>query len=81
MPHIKIDRIHSFAIAREIGERLRPMLNENDELPVTLEKQMHRLRETEQSPSIIPSGEEHFPDESDDKLRTNQRRSWFGRRE
>ncbi|WP_271618204.1 hypothetical protein [Bradyrhizobium sp. CCBAU 51745] len=45
-----IDRSHSFAIVREIGERLRALLKEEPELPPNLEKQMRRLRELDESP-------------------------------
>jgi hypothetical protein len=54
---IDIDRSHSFAILREIGERLRASLREQPELSASLRKQIDRLRELEYraSPSIIPS--------------------------
>lgn len=40
MRNIDIDRSQSFAIVREIGERLRALLQEKPELPPSLEKQM-----------------------------------------
>lgn len=49
MRTIDIDRSHSFAIVREIGERLRALLQEKPELPPNLEKQMRRLRELDES--------------------------------
>jgi len=50
MRDIDIDRSHSFAIVREIGERLRALLKSEPELPPNLEKQMRRLRELDESP-------------------------------
>ncbi|MHC4054122.1 hypothetical protein [Bradyrhizobium sp. 25ACV] len=50
MRNIDIDRSQSFAIVREIGERLRALLKEEAELPPNLERQMRRLRELDESP-------------------------------
>ena len=57
---IDIDRGHSFAIVREIGEKLRASLKEQPELSANLRTQIDRLRELEYraSPSIIPSAAE-----------------------
>jgi hypothetical protein len=53
-----IDRRHSRAIVREIGERLRVLMEEEPELPSSLRRQVDRLRELEEkSPSIIPTAE------------------------
>lgn len=55
---IDIDRKHSRAILREIGERLHAFLKEEPELPGSLRAQIDRLRTMEeQSPSIVPSAE------------------------
>jgi hypothetical protein len=54
---IEIDPKHSRAIVEEIGERLRAFLNEEPELPESLRTQIDRLRELEESPSIIPAAE------------------------
>ena len=52
---IDIDHVHSRAIVREIGERLRSSLNPEPELPASFQMQIDRLRELEeQSPSIVP---------------------------
>jgi len=51
---IDIDYIHSRAIVREVGERLRGSLKPVPELPARLKMQFDRLRELEeQSPSIV----------------------------
>jgi len=51
---IDIDYIHSRAIVREVGERLRGSLKPEPELPARLKMQFDRLRELEeQSPSIV----------------------------
>jgi hypothetical protein len=51
---IDIDSKHSRAIAQEIGERLRALLQEEPDSPENLRTQINRLRELEeQSPSII----------------------------
>jgi len=56
--HIDIDYVHSRAIVREIGERLRASLKPEPELPANLRMQIDRLRELEeQSPSIVPDAE------------------------
>jgi hypothetical protein len=52
-----IDHTHSRAIVREIGERMRASLKPEPELPARFKKQIDRLRELEQSPSIIPAAE------------------------
>ena len=55
---IDIDPVHSWAICREIGERLRQHLRPELELPSNMRKQVERLREPEgQSPSIVPDME------------------------
>ena len=54
---IDIDPKHSRAIVQEIGERLRAFLKEDPELPGSLRTRIERLREDEQSPSIIPAAE------------------------
>ena len=52
---IDIDRTHSYAIVREIGERLRAHLREEPEVPEIFRKKIDRLRELEEwSPSIVP---------------------------
>jgi len=51
---IDIDCVHSRAIVREIGERLRTSLRPEPELPASLKMQINRLRELEeQSPPIV----------------------------
>ena len=56
--HIDIDYVHSRAIVREIGEKLRASLKPAPELPANLRMQIDRLRELEeQSPSIVPDAE------------------------
>jgi hypothetical protein len=55
---IDIDYVHSRAIVREIGERLRAALKPEPDLPARLKMQIDRLRELEeQSPSIVPGAE------------------------
>jgi len=54
---IDIDSKHSRAIIQEIGQRLRAVLKEEPECPGSLRTQIDRLRELEQSPSIIPAAE------------------------
>jgi len=44
---VDIDRTHSFAIVREIGERLNADLKDEPEVPVILRRQINRLRELE----------------------------------
>jgi hypothetical protein len=52
---IDIDYVHSRAILREVGEKLRASLKPEPELPARLTMQIDRLRELEeQSPSIVP---------------------------
>jgi hypothetical protein len=49
-----IDFVHSRAIVREVGERLRASLKPEPELPARLKMQIDRLRKLEeQSPSIV----------------------------
>jgi hypothetical protein len=56
--HIDIDYVHSRAIVREIGEKLRASLEPEPELPANVRMQIDRLRELEeQSPSIVPDAE------------------------
>ncbi len=66
---IDIDRVHSRAIIREIGERLRTSLRKERELPASLTTRIDRLRELEgqDSPSIVPD-------------RGEQQRSFRGKR-
>lgn len=53
--NIDIDRVHSRAIIREIGERLHSYLRPEPKLPARLKSRIARLRELEQhSPSIVP---------------------------
>ncbi|WGR95734.1 hypothetical protein MTX26_08365 [Bradyrhizobium sp. ISRA443] len=55
---IDINYVHSRAIVREIGERLRASLKPETELSPRLRMQISRLRELEErSPSIIPAAE------------------------
>ncbi|RXH40946.1 hypothetical protein [Bradyrhizobium zhanjiangense] len=63
MRNINIDQTHSRAIAREIGERLRGLLREETELPSSLKRRMQKLRELDETPSIVPSGNERFSSE------------------
>jgi hypothetical protein len=51
MRNINIDRTHSYAILREIGDRLRAHLREEPELPEIFRKKIDRLRELEASSS------------------------------
>ena len=52
---IGIDRSHSYAIVREIGERLRAHLGEEPEVPEIFRKKIDCLRDLEEwSPSIVP---------------------------
>jgi hypothetical protein len=56
--HIDIECVHSRAIVREIGERLRASLKPEPGIPANLRMQIDRLRELEeQSPSIVPDAE------------------------
>ena len=74
---IDIDRTHSRAISREIGERLGAYLREEPELPASFRKQVDRLRELEgQAPPIVPT----VPNEFEDKAHKDVSRgdqSWF----
>jgi len=55
---IDIDYVHSWAIAREIGERLRTSLKPEPELPASFKMQINRLHELEeQSTTIVPDAE------------------------
>ena len=61
---IDIDRTHSRAICREIGERLQQYLRAEAEIPTSMRKQVHRLQELEgQSLSIVPDMEHGFGNE------------------
>jgi hypothetical protein len=52
---IDIDYVHSRAIVREVGERLRASLKPEPEPPARLKMQIDRLRELEERlPSIVP---------------------------
>jgi hypothetical protein len=52
---IEIDPEHCRAIGQEIGERLRPVLTPEPEVPANLEARIDRLRALEgASPSIVP---------------------------
>ena len=56
--NVEIDSIHSRAICKEIGERLRISLSrESPELPPRMRTQLDQLRKLEaaDSPSIVPS--------------------------
>jgi hypothetical protein len=56
--NIDIDDVHSRAIVREIGEKLRASLKPEPGIPASLGIQIDRLRELEeQSPSIVPDAE------------------------
>lgn len=56
--NIDIDRVHSRAIVREIGDRLHSYLRPEPELPARLKSRIARLRDLEQhSPSIVPNAE------------------------
>ena len=54
---VEIDSIHSRALCKEIGERLRISLSrESPELPPRMRTQLDQLRKLEaDSPSIVPS--------------------------
>ena len=45
---VDIDSRHSRAIAKEVGEQLRASLKEDRELPANFQKQIERLRQTEE---------------------------------
>lgn len=45
---VDIDSRHSRAIVKKIGERLRELLEEDRELPANFQKQIERLRRSEQ---------------------------------
>ncbi|WP_156179909.1 hypothetical protein [Bradyrhizobium sp. LTSPM299] len=50
-PSIDIDYKHSRAIVQEVGERLRSILREEQELPKPIRALMARLREQEEMES------------------------------
>ena len=50
-PSIDIDYKHSRAIVREVGERLRSVLKEEQELPKPIRALIARLREQEETAS------------------------------
>jgi hypothetical protein len=53
---VRIDQIHSRAICAEVADRLRIVLTkELSDAPGSLKSQIVRLRELDQSPSIVPS--------------------------
>jgi hypothetical protein len=52
---VDIDRRHSRAIVKEIGERLRTSLKEDRELPANLQKQIERLQQSELAASNLIS--------------------------
>jgi hypothetical protein len=53
---VQIDQIYSRAISTEVADRLRILLTkELSEAPGSLKSQIARLRELDQSPSIVPS--------------------------
>lgn len=55
---IDIDYVHSRAIVRVIGKRLRASLKPEPELPARLKTQIDRLRKLEErSSSIVPDAE------------------------
>jgi hypothetical protein len=45
---VYIDSRHSRAIVKEVGERLRASLTEDRELPANFQKQIERLRQSEE---------------------------------
>ena len=53
---VRIDQVHSRAICTEVADRLRILLTkELTDVPGSLKSQIIRLRELDQSPSIVPS--------------------------
>ncbi|MBW7965742.1 hypothetical protein [Bradyrhizobium sp. BR 10261] len=60
MPHPKdIDRSHSRAIMKVIGQQLRASLQLEPEQPESFRGQIERLRELEErSPAIVPADED-----------------------
>ena len=79
---VDIDQALSRAIIREIGERLRASLAE-DELTASLKAQLDQLRELEgRSPSIVPDVEHEFGNKpSKDASRGDRSRfTWRWRR-
>jgi hypothetical protein len=57
--HINIDKTHSQAICREIGERLRVYLRVESDLPMNLRKQVNLLHELAPQFRSIGPGVEH----------------------
>jgi hypothetical protein len=55
---INIDEMLSRAIIREIGERLQARLHEGEELSDTLKRQMERIRELDDEPSMVADSNE-----------------------
>jgi hypothetical protein len=50
-----IDQVHSRAICDEVADRLRIFLSKDlSDTPVSLKSQILRLKELDQSPSIVP---------------------------
>jgi hypothetical protein len=61
---INIDATLSWAMRREIGERLQQYLRAEPELPASIRKQVDRLQQLEgPSPSIIPAVEQGLENE------------------
>jgi hypothetical protein len=54
---VRIDQIHSRAICTEVADRLRILLTNESDAPGSLKSQIARLRELDQSPSIVPSAD------------------------
>jgi hypothetical protein len=53
---VQIDQTHNRAISTEVADRLRILLTKDlSEAPGYLKSQIARLRELDQSPSIVPS--------------------------
>jgi hypothetical protein len=46
--NIDINRIHSDAMNKEIGERLRTLLHESVDVPTAIRKQLSQLRELDE---------------------------------
>jgi hypothetical protein len=47
---VEIDRAHSWAIIRKIGERFQSLLKAEPEIPEALKAQIERLRQLEHQP-------------------------------
>ncbi|MDA9430657.1 hypothetical protein XH88_02430 [Bradyrhizobium sp. CCBAU 51627] len=82
MPSINIGRVHSLAIVREIGERLAPMLPEEKDLPLNLQRQLQRLAALEDAPPLAPERDELLRGEKQEALGEPASRfaSWFRRK-